>query len=260
MHTAGADPAAHTVRQTCGHLDGRDMKAKAMVHPSANGHGKRRPRTERETVEPVDRRQRIIIEAARLFAANGFEATSIRDIASASGILSGSLYHHFASKEEIFVGVHAAGMEILVGTMTAAIEGIDDPWDRLAAAAAGHCTALLEKGEYMVMVVPKFPASIGTHREELVRQRDGYERLIADLIAALDLPDGVDPRIFRLHFLGALNWTQAWYRPGSGIAPAEIGRQLVRMLHPGRKKSAEVPEPVPAGAKPAKPSRRSKAP
>lgn len=208
------------------------MKAKAVAPPSPTGRGKRRPGTNHETIDPVDRRQRIIIEAANLFASKGFEATSIRDIASASGILSGSLYHHFASKEEIFVGVHAAGMEVLVNAVKAAIEDVDDPWDRLAAAAAGHCSALLEKGEYMVMVVPKFPASIGLHRDELVRQRDGYEQLIAGLISALDLPDGVDPHIFRLHFLGALNWTQAWYRPGSGFLPSDIGRQLVRMLRP----------------------------
>ncbi|MFS2008837.1 TetR/AcrR family transcriptional regulator [Azospirillum sp. CT11-132] len=208
------------------------MKAKAVMHPSPTSRGKRRPGTDHEIVEPVDRRQRIIIEAASLFASKGFEATSIRDIASASGILSGSLYHHFASKEEIFVGVHAAGMEVLVNAVKAAIEGIDDPWDRLAAAAAGHCTALLEKGEYMVMVVPKFPVSIGMHRDELVRQRDNYEQLVAGLISALGLPDNIDPHIFRLHFLGALNWTQAWYRPGSGLLPSDIGRQLVRMLRP----------------------------
>jgi TetR/AcrR family transcriptional regulator, cholesterol catabolism regulator len=48
-----------------------------------------------------DRRVRIIDEAATLFARQGVSATTVREIADAAGILSGSLYHHFASKDEI---------------------------------------------------------------------------------------------------------------------------------------------------------------
>lgn len=47
------------------------------------------------------RREEILLEAAKLFASKGFEATSIREIGDAAGILSGSLYHHFKSKEEM---------------------------------------------------------------------------------------------------------------------------------------------------------------
>jgi AcrR family transcriptional regulator len=48
-----------------------------------------------------DRRQRILDAARRRFAASGFEATTVRQIADDVSILSGSLYHHFATKEEI---------------------------------------------------------------------------------------------------------------------------------------------------------------
>lgn len=184
---------------------------------------------------PFDRRQQILVEAARLFAAKGFEATSVRDIANATGILAGSLYYHFASKEELFVAVHAAGMAILIRTAQEAIRDVSDPWDRLAAAAAAHCTALLESSDFMLLVVPNFPKSIGQYRDELVRQRDEYEAIISAVVAGLDLPANIDPRLFRLHFIGALNWTQSWYRPASGLTPAEIGRQLVAMLRPPAK-------------------------
>lgn len=181
---------------------------------------------------PRDRRQHILREAARLFTQKGFDGASMRDIANATGILVGSLYHHFASKEEMFMAVHAMGMEILTDSVKAAIAGVDDPWDRLSAAAAAHCSALLEAGDFMTMVVPKLHASIDKFRDELIRQRDDYETVIAELVAALDLPPDVDPTVFRLHFLGALNWTQNWYRPGHSLQPDEIGQQLVRMLRP----------------------------
>jgi len=213
----------------------RDLEQMAMTpeDPIPNSQEKRHEEILGEEAAPFDRRRQIILEAARLFAQKGFDGTSMRDIAAATGILAGSLYHHFTSKEELFVAVHSEGMELLIKTVVDAIEDIDDPWERLAAAAAAHCTSLLEAGHLMIMVVPKFPASIDQYREELVRQRDEYEKIIADLVAALPLSEGVNQKIFRLHFLGALNWTQAWYRPGMQIQPAEIGHQLVCMLRRG---------------------------
>jgi len=50
---------------------------------------------------PADRRALILAAAARRFAEFGFEATTVRQIADDVDILSGSLYHHFATKEEI---------------------------------------------------------------------------------------------------------------------------------------------------------------
>lgn len=181
-----------------------------------------------------DRRQHILREAARLFVQKGFDGASMRDIANATGILVGSLYHHFASKEEMFMAVHAMGMQILIDSVKAAVADVADPWDRLSEAAAAHCSALLEAGDFMTMVVPNFHTTLDKLRGELVRQRDTYEGVIAELVAALDLPDDVDRTLFRLHLLGALNWTQAWYRPGRGLTPAEIGREMVRTLRGAR--------------------------
>jgi AcrR family transcriptional regulator len=47
------------------------------------------------------RRDEILKVAASLFAAKGYEETTIREIGDAAGILSGSLYHHFQTKEEM---------------------------------------------------------------------------------------------------------------------------------------------------------------
>ena len=48
-----------------------------------------------------ERRAELLAIAAELFATRGFLATTVRDIADAAGILSGSLYHHFDSKESM---------------------------------------------------------------------------------------------------------------------------------------------------------------
>ncbi len=62
-----------------------------------------KPAAERRSVRPASsaRRDAVLVLAAELFAEKGFRATTVRDIADAAGVLSGSLYHHFDSKESM---------------------------------------------------------------------------------------------------------------------------------------------------------------
>jgi TetR/AcrR family transcriptional regulator, cholesterol catabolism regulator len=53
----------------------------------------------------VDRRSEILHEAAKIIASKGYASATVRDIADASGILSGSLYHHFDSKDQMLVEI-----------------------------------------------------------------------------------------------------------------------------------------------------------
>ena len=71
------------------------------------------------------RRDELLATAGRMFAEQGLRSTTVRDIADAAGILSGSLYHHFDSKESmvdeilrgdaLLVGEHEDRRPVLVG-------------------------------------------------------------------------------------------------------------------------------------------------
>src|ERR1700730_13332090 len=58
-------------------------------------------------------RRQILDQAARLLRTNGYASTSLRDIAAATGMKAGSLYYHFASKEEIAETVMAEGIDLV---------------------------------------------------------------------------------------------------------------------------------------------------
>lgn len=186
-----------------------------------------------------DGRREIIIAAAHLFAGKGFVGTSMRTIASEANMTASSLYYHFKSKEALFVAVHAEGVQSLLEAVSRRLEGLTDPWERLEAAAAAHVSALFESADLMVLLMPKFPDEISAFREELVAQRDSYESIIRHLIADLKIREDIDREVFRLHLIGALNWTQTWYRPGFRLSADEIGRQLVRMIRPSEMKVTE---------------------
>lgn len=184
------------------------------------------------STSPPARRDVLLREAARLFGERGYENTSMRDIAAAYGVLPGSLYHHFRSKDELFVAVYAAGVDQIIEAVEKATRDETDPWRRLEAACEAHLGTLLDRTGYAAVVIANWPSTGGEIRDELIRQRDRYERVFRTLAGAAPLPADVDPTIFRLGLLGALNWAITWYRPGR-TSPATLARRLVGLFRRG---------------------------
>lgn len=180
------------------------------------------------------RRQQILEAAADLYATRGYDATSMRDVASAVGLLSGSLYYHFASKEDLYVAVEDASVLKVFNAVQAAIAEPRDPWDRFEAAAVAHCETLLDPSGLRVRLAPIIPPGLERSvRDRLTGERDRFERMMATVIAALPLAPDIDRHIFQKHYLSAMNSVGVWYSPDGRLTPAEIGRQLVRALKRG---------------------------
>ncbi|MEK9726365.1 MAG: hypothetical protein VW405_23175, partial [Rhodospirillaceae bacterium] len=107
-----------------------------------------------------------------------------------------------------------------------------DPWERLQAAVGAHLTALLDGGDYARVVIMALPPEGAPARRQLIALRDAYETLFRRLIDALPLAGAVSKRHVRLMLLGAMNWSQSWYRPG-GDDPQAIARSFVHALRHG---------------------------
>jgi AcrR family transcriptional regulator len=171
----------------------------------------------------------ILDEAARLFRAQGFHGTSVRDIVRAVDMLPGSLYYHFPTKEALLAAVYAEGVRRISAAVAEAVAGKRDPWERLEAAGIAHLEALLQESDYAQVVIRVLPADAPSVATELVRLRDDYEHLWVDLVQGLPLARGVDRRSLRLMLLGALNWSQTWYRKGRD-SPRTIAKRFVQLL------------------------------
>ena len=177
-----------------------------------------------------NRLPQILDEAARLFREKGYAAASMRDIAAAVDMLPGSLYYHFAAKEDLLVAVYEEGVRLITQKVRAAIAGKTDPWQRLEAAAVAHLEALLKTGDYALVVIRVLPQDVPKAAARLVKPRDGYDALFAELVAALPLPEQTDRQSFRLLLLGALNWSQHWFRDSGRHTPRAIARSFLRLL------------------------------
>lgn len=180
-------------------------------------------------VRSDNRLPKVLEEAARVFRAKGYDAASIRDIVRAIDMLPGSLYYHFPSKEALLLAVYAEGVRRFSEAVSAATAPRAAPWAQLEAACIAHLETLLQESDFAQVVVRVRPSDVPAIAAELAALRDGYEALFTRLIQALPLARGVERRSLRLLLLGALNWSQTWYRSGRD-EPRTIARQFVALL------------------------------
>ncbi len=175
---------------------------------------------------------KVLDAAARLFCEQGYLGTTVRDIAREAGMLPGSLYCHFATKDDLLVAVYTRGVDQVCEAVHEAVHRIDDPWRRIEAACVAHLEAILRDDDYARVVVRVRPADVPAVAARLTRERDRYEARWLALVDHLVLPPRSDRQAIRLMLLGALNWAQTWYRPEGKATPRALARRFVRLLEP----------------------------
>lgn len=187
--------------------------------------------------EPLDRRQVILNAAAELFAEQGYDRCSIRDIAGKVGLLPGSVYHYFASKDELYLAVHGEGFRRLMESVNAAINETSDAWERLVRACEVH-VGRIATGSPIDRVTGHNLALIGNNElfAKIRPLRAAYENVYRKLIDDLPLAAGTDRTLLRLLLLSGMNWVYVWYREGRRT-PKEIADTMVDMVRRG----VEVP-------------------
>ncbi len=193
------------------------------------GPAARDGRTKRSVVS----RQQILDVAAKLFRARGYTETSLRDIGKQAGLKAGSLYYHFASKEELAAEVLRIGVKRVHRAVVAAVDSLDPTADakaRLGAAMAAHLETLLDASDFTSAHIRCFPHVPETLRAQLSNDRREYEAVWRSLLDAAAtsgaLPPGMDRNAARLFILGALNWSLEWYDVTHG-RPSQLTRSLL---------------------------------
>jgi AcrR family transcriptional regulator len=87
--------------------------------------------TLRRRLPRAEREQQLLDVAERLFAAKGYERTSIEDVAREAGVTRPIVYQHHGSKEGLYLACVKRGRDRFAAEQTAAVEGIADPRERL---------------------------------------------------------------------------------------------------------------------------------
>ncbi|MER6572065.1 TetR/AcrR family transcriptional regulator [Streptomyces sp. NPDC001093] len=184
------------------------------------------------------RRGELLGIAAEVFAEHGYNATTVRRIADHAGMLAGSLYYHFDSKESM--------LEEILRTF---LDELWDGYDTVLASGLGPRETLQALVTESFREIDRHRAAVAIYQKES-RQLVAQERFafLAESQVRFEkawlgtLERGVAEHVFRAdldvrltyRFVRDTVWVAAsWYRPGGGHSPEEIARQYLSMLLDG---------------------------
>jgi AcrR family transcriptional regulator len=119
-------------------------------------------RSRREEYTEATRRA-LLDAAAQAFEERGFAEASLDDIAGAARLTKGALYHHFASKQELFRAVFEEVEAEMIEAVRRASGGEPDPWRRLLAGINAFLDVCLTP-RYRRIALEEGPGALGWHR------------------------------------------------------------------------------------------------
>lgn len=151
--------------------------------PVATKRGRGRPRDESATAR---RREEILDAAVELFAREGYRRTDLQVVADRLGVGKGTVYRHFPSKEQLFLGAVDRGMRRLREIVDAAAAAADEPLDRIAAGIQAYLAFFDRHPEVCELLIQeraefkdrKKPTYFEYRDASIERWRDLYRQLI----------------------------------------------------------------------------------
>jgi AcrR family transcriptional regulator len=185
-------------------------------------------------IETGARRREIDEVASGLFHANGYAATSIRDIARALDMQGASLYAHVASKEDLLWAIvdrAATAFEQAADRAAAETRGADAV-ERLAALVEAHVEVVTADPERSSVFVTEWRHLSGGRRAQIGGRRDGYEARFRETIAdgvGIGVFAATDPAIAAVFILTALNGIATWYRADGRLSADRIADHYVEL-------------------------------
>lgn len=186
-----------------------------------------------QVTDPDSPRGKLLQEAARLFRRKGYERTTVRDLANAVGIQSGSIFHHFKSKEEILRSVMEETVIYNTALLRAALDEASDLRERVLALIRGELQSIMGgTGEAMAVLVYEWRSLSEEGKAQVLALRDQYEQVWLGVLEEARAAGYVqsDPFILRRFLTGALSWTTTWYRPDGPMTLDSLAEEALAMV------------------------------
>lgn len=179
-------------------------------------------------------REQIVDAAARLFSQNGYDATSLDDIAAALGTARSALYYHVSGKAELRALVQIGRVRMLVDEGETIVRSATPADEKLAALVRAHVRhfARFYPESKMWSSITTADLVNDVSSDELHRRQEEVEGHLRQAIAegvAKGVFRATDVRVAALSVIGMCNYLATWYRPGGRLAIEEIAGMLADM-------------------------------
>ena len=184
------------------------------------------------------RRQELLALAARMFAERGYGQTTVRDIADAAGILSGSLYHHFDSKESMVDEILRSFLDELFTRYREIVDAGLGPKQTLKALVVASFEAIDTRHAEVAIYQNETKHLAGLPRFSYVDDRSVEFRKLWTVL----LEDGIRAGVFRAdldvdlayRFIRDTVWVAVrWYRPDGELSADTVAEEYLTILLDG---------------------------
>jgi AcrR family transcriptional regulator len=179
---------------------------------------------------------RVLTSAARLFAEDGFAATSVRAVAERARLTKAGLYYHIKEKEDLLFRICEQSIADILDGARAALRREQEPAARLAALIRNHCEFFFAHPHNLTVLNRDMGALTGQQREAVRALEMAYLGLIRAVFR-----DGqhagqfrrLDPTVAAFSLLGVLNTLDRWYDADGPVKPAALMQQIETILMRG---------------------------
>jgi AcrR family transcriptional regulator len=182
-----------------------------------------------------DRRNEILLVAKQLFADRGVHATTVREIGGQAGILSGSLYHHFASKHDMVDAILGPWCAEIMRRYESIIGSGADAVTRLTEMTHYAFSLIAEDAAGLVMFYNEGPRLASQERFTYLahfdrRLEEQWAGVLADGVNEGSLRADIDPVLFYRVVRDTVAGAARWYRPSKSLTLQQMADAFVDLV------------------------------
>lgn len=184
----------------------------------------------RENENNFDLKQReILTTAARLFKINGYERTSLEEIAAATGLKKGSLYYYFKSKQDILAQISTKGLEKTLKTVSAVNTEQLPVTVKMRKLIYTYVLEIIANLDFISVCFKDEGSLEEENRKIYLKEQDVLENIfyesICDGIANNEFA-AVNPKLTTFLIFGVCHHLIRWYQPGKAYSPEYVATEF----------------------------------
>lgn len=196
---------------------------------------------------PYDARlEHLLASAAKVFAAKGYHATTMRDLAKASGMSLAGMYYYVKGKDELLYVIQERCFTRVLDEAIVALADVDDPAERLRVFIHHHVTFFARHRPEMKVLSHEAESLSRARLAGITALKRRYVNLLLGLIADAEPEADLPQRTVLAYALfGMMNWIYTWYDPAGPVSPPALAENFSQLFLQGLLNA--VPASAPQG-------------
>ena len=186
--------------------------------------------------ETIPRRELILQEAAHLFREKSYPGSNLRELARRAGIQGGSIYHHFASKQEILFELMDHTMSDMIERLTERLAGANTPLEKLRATVYFHIEYHVTGPDQTYITDEELRNLEPENYLKVVAKRDRYQRIIEDILSTGKAENGWlldEPKLYTRALIKMCAGVSTWFKPEGELNIEQIAEAYINLFSNG---------------------------